>query len=111
ASSAILKGERSLSLRTEDAAPQRRRERAGREMPTVQLPPHAVARFEALRRWRGETAREQGVPAYVIFHHSTLREIALNEPGDIGALSRISGVGVGKLERYGHALLEALAAA
>jgi len=111
ASSAVPKGERSLSLRTEDAAPQRRRERAGRDLPSMQLPPHAVPRFEALRRWRGEAAREQGVPAYVIFHDSTLREIALHEPGDLGALSRISGVGVGKLERYGHAVLEALAAA
>jgi len=51
------------------------------------------------------------VPAYVIFHDSTLREIALQQPGDIDALSRINGVGAGKLERYGPAVLETLAAA
>jgi ATP-dependent DNA helicase RecQ len=111
ASSAVLKGERSLSLRTEQAAPARRRERAGRDTVVVDLPPEASSRFEALRRWRSEAAREQSVPAYVIFHDSTLREIALHRPGDIDALSRINGVGAGKLERYGDAVLATLVAA
>jgi ATP-dependent DNA helicase RecQ len=50
------------------------------------------------------------VPAYVIFHDSTLREIALRQPADMDALAGISGVGAGKLERYGRTVLEALAA-
>ena len=116
ASSAVLKGGRSLSLRTEQAAPARGRgrsgrDRGGRDTAAIQLPPEATSRFDALRRWRSDAAREQSVPAYVIFHDSTLREIALQQPGDIDALSRISGVGAGKLERYGPAVLETLAAA
>ncbi len=55
-------------------------------------------------------ARAQSVPAYVIFHDSTLREIALKSPEDLDALATISGVGTGKLDRYGNAVLEALAA-
>jgi len=111
ASSAVLKGGRSLSLRTEQATPARGRGRSGRDAVAVQLPPEATSRFDALRRWRSDAAREQSVPAYVIFHDSTLREIALQQPGDIDALSRINGVGAGKLERYGPAVLETLAAA
>jgi ATP-dependent DNA helicase RecQ len=116
ASSAVLKGGRSLSLRTEQAAPARGRGRSGRDRGgcdpvAVELPPEATSRFDALRRWRSDAAREQSVPAYVIFHDSTLREIALQQPGDIDALARISGVGAGKLERYGPAVLETLAAA
>jgi ATP-dependent DNA helicase RecQ len=68
-----------------------------------------MARFESLRSWRAETARAQNVPAYVIFHDRTLREIALAQPGDLDALASIGGVGAGKLERYGEALLRQLA--
>jgi ATP-dependent DNA helicase RecQ len=58
-----------------------------------------------------EAARRHGVPAYVIFHDATLRSIALLAPSELDALAGISGVGVGKLERYGQAVLETLAAA
>ncbi len=51
-------------------------------------------------------AREQGVPAYVIFHDRTLAEIAAAQPADMGALSALSGIGAKKLERYGPALLD-----
>ncbi len=116
ASSAVLKGERSLSLRTEPPAMPRRRDRAARGVQSRggvpagidALSPDALIRFESLRNWRGETARAQSVPAYVIFHDSTLREIAQREPGDLDALAGITGVGVGKLERYGRAVLDAL---
>jgi ATP-dependent DNA helicase RecQ len=74
------------------------------------LAPDAAARFESLRQWRSDAARTQGVPAYVIFHDSTLREIALQRPTDLGMLAAISGVGAGKLERYGPAVLDAVAA-
>jgi ATP-dependent DNA helicase RecQ len=110
ASSAVLKGERSLSLRTEQPAPPRRRERSERGPATIDLPAEAAVRFDALRQWRSEAAREQSVPAYVIFHDSTLREIALQQPEDLGQLAGISGIGAGKLDRYGRAVLEALAA-
>ena len=107
-SSDVLKGRRTLSLRTEARAGTRRRER-GAGLPAAALPPEAAARFEALRQWRSEAARAQGVPAYVIFHDSTLREIAQQQPTDLDALAAISGVGAGKLERYGAAVLDAVA--
>ncbi len=66
-------------------------------------------RFEELRSWRAATAKEQGVPAYVVFHDSTLRAIATATPATLAELSAISGVGAAKLERYGPGVLAALA--
>ena len=66
--------------------------------------------FERLRGWRAATAKEQGVPAYVIFHDATLRQIAADAPADLVALGRVSGVGETKLDRYGEQILEVLAA-
>jgi ATP-dependent DNA helicase RecQ len=54
-------------------------------------------------------AREQNVPAYMIFSNATLRDIAEEDPNELDELATISGVGVAKLERYGEAVLEALA--
>ena len=61
--------------------------------------------FEELRGWRLETARELDVPAYVVFTDATLTAIAEREPADTRALSRITGVGPTKLERFGDAVL------
>lgn len=61
--------------------------------------------FEALKAWRKETAAEQGVPPYVVFHDRTLLEIARGRPGTAADLARIGGVGEGKLARYGEAVL------
>jgi ATP-dependent DNA helicase RecQ len=108
-SASILKGLRTLSLRNEPPAPTTRRDRGTRASPgSIDLPADAIARFERLRTWRGETARAQGVPAYVIFHDSTLRDIAVRRPNDLDALGTVNGVGSGKLERYGAAVLDAL---
>ena len=114
ASSAVLKGERSVPLRVEAAAKPRSRKRdaaaarGGAAPAPVDLPADAAARFESLRAWRAEVARTQNVPAYVIFHDRTLREIALARPADIGGLAGIPGVGAAKLERYGESLLALL---
>ena len=114
ASSAVLKGERSVPLRVEAAAKPRSRKRdaaaarGGAAPAPVDLPVDAAARFESLRAWRAEVARTQNVPAYVIFHDRTLREIALARPADIGGLAGIPGVGAAKLERYGESLLALL---
>jgi ATP-dependent DNA helicase RecQ len=62
--------------------------------------------FQALREWRKGIAREHGVPAYTVFHDSTLQEIARVLPGSIDDLRGISGIGATKLERYGTPLLE-----
>ena len=67
--------------------------------------------FEALRAWRAETARAQGVPAYVVFHDATLRALAAARPGSLVDLDGISGIGEKKLETYGEAVLEVIGAA
>ena len=64
--------------------------------------------LSALKQWRREQAREQGVPPYVVFHDRTLVELALTRPASLAALSSVSGVGRAKLERYGEALVELL---
>jgi len=61
--------------------------------------------FDALRAWRREEAARQAVPPYVIFHDRTLAEMAQVRPKDRGALAEIGGVGEGKLDRYGAAIL------
>jgi ATP-dependent DNA helicase RecQ len=71
----------------------------------VDLPAEDLPLFEALRELRALLAREQNVPAYVIFHDSTLRTIARARPGSLSELGGISGVGASKLERYGEAVL------
>ena len=62
--------------------------------------------FQALREWRKGVAREHGVPAYTVFHDSTLQEIARVLPESLDDLRTISGIGATKLERYGQPLIE-----
>jgi ATP-dependent DNA helicase RecQ len=73
------------------------------------LPEEAVPVFEKLRAWRGATAKEQGVPAYVVFHDATLRQIAAQAPATLAALGAISGIGESKLAKYGQQILDTLA--
>jgi ATP-dependent DNA helicase RecQ len=61
--------------------------------------------FERLRSWRGEKAREQKVPAYVVLHNSHLEEISANKPRTIQELGSIKGVGLRRAARYGEELL------
>ena len=74
----------------------------------VGLDATARERWERLRNWRAAIAKEHGVPAYVVFHDATLTELARVCPSTTDALSRISGVGARKLERYGADLLALL---
>ncbi len=64
-----------------------------------------AALLERLRRWRLETSREQGVPAYVVFTDRTLAEIAARSPASLSELETVSGVGTTKLARYGDQVL------
>ena len=97
----ILKGEESLTIAV--PPPRKRRDRRrGSDGPTDPL-------FEALRARRRELAAEAGVPPYVIFHDSTLREIAEARPATLAELSQVQGVGEAKLKRYGEAMLAAVA--
>ncbi|MEU5027692.1 DNA helicase RecQ [Streptomyces milbemycinicus] len=116
----VLGGQRQVMLRRE---PERARRAAkssssaaktgksGRAAAPVDLPPEAVPLFERLRAWRGATAKEQGVPAYVIFHDATLRQIATLSPSTLAELGTVSGVGENKLAKYGEQILETVAAA
>jgi ATP-dependent DNA helicase RecQ len=98
---------------------------AGREAvsrrtpPPLTLPPtpgrHAKAGAEApvetvdrLKRWRLETARAAGIPAYVVFHDSTLNAIASARPASLAELIHVPGVGDSKLRKYGEEVLEVL---
>ncbi|MFN2587793.1 MAG: ATP-dependent helicase [Actinomycetota bacterium] len=64
--------------------------------------------YQALKAWRLERSRRDGVPAYVIFHDATLQEIAQASPSSLVQLARISGVGPAKLDRYGGEVLVTL---
>jgi ATP-dependent DNA helicase RecQ len=70
----------------------------------------AVETLDRLRRWRLETARAGGVPAYVVFHDATLAAIASARPANLTELLRVSGVGESKLRKYGNEVLEVLRA-
>jgi ATP-dependent DNA helicase RecQ len=111
---AVYRGERPIQVRKAPARvveAERPRRNAGRNLAAEALDADVRARFEVLRAWRRDRAAEQHVPPYVIFQDKTLVEIALSEPRNLDALGRISGVGAGKLERYGKGVLEALASA
>ncbi len=103
AARALLKGEEQLEL---VLTPKRQR-RARRDRAAG---PEGDPLFEALRACRRDLAKEAGVPPYVIFHDSTLREMAELKPVSLGALSRISGVGEAKLARYGQSFVDAIRA-
>lgn len=114
ASGEVLGGRRSVQLRKEKAvtAPARKDSGSGKGKGSripADLPAAAVPFFEALRAWRAATAREQGVPAYVVFHDATLREIATRLPGTVEELGTIGGVGEAKLAKYGEGVLDTLA--
>ncbi|MFL5949781.1 MAG: 3'-5' exonuclease, partial [Gaiellaceae bacterium] len=65
--------------------------------------------YVALKKWRLERAKSDEIPAYVVFHNSTLAEIAERRPQTIAELASVPGVGPAKLQRYGRDVLQALA--
>jgi len=109
ASTSVLSGERRVNLRREPIRAARSRTSKASRTALADLTPEATATFEALRAWRGAEAKEQGVPAYVIFHDATLREIATSGPTTLEQLGTITGIGESKLEKYGEQLLATLA--
>jgi len=118
----VLNGTRTLKLRkpSERVAPTRKARRGAQAThrfpgpsggPGASAPQGALGAsneivFQALREWRKGVAREHGVPAYTVFHDSTLQEIARVLPGSLADLRSISGIGATKLERYGQPLIE-----
>jgi ATP-dependent DNA helicase RecQ len=97
AARAILKGEAGLQI----ATPRPRKRRSRNRSPDAPFDPL----FEALREARRSLAAAAKVPAYVIFHDSTLREIASVRPRSLAELSAVNGVGESKVRRYGEAML------
>jgi ATP-dependent DNA helicase UvrD/PcrA len=67
--------------------------------------------YTALKQWRYERATADAQPAYLVFHNTTLAEIAARRPRDLGELGAVPGVGPTKLERYGLEVLAVLRAA
>jgi ATP-dependent DNA helicase RecQ len=116
----ILKGRREFSMRLPEAAVKTPGGRSGgrtrrRETGPVQdwireaLPtPDDLALWEALRVWRARTAKEAGVPPYVVFQDRTLVAVAAAKPETAQALADLPGMGRAKLEKYGHELLAIL---
>jgi len=101
-SRAVLKSERSVALRAWREPKRTARVRGAVE--TLSGP--ALELFERLRAWRVEAARRHGVPAYVIFHDATLRDIARLRPSSLDVLRGISGIGAKKLEAYGAEIVD-----
>jgi ATP-dependent DNA helicase RecQ len=111
----VLAGRRVVQLRTEAERPERSARRSTSRTSTgaggaPDLSPEQAALFDALRAWRSAQAREQGVPAYIIFGDATLRAVAAAKPATVADLGGISGIGAKKLESYGSMLLEVVAA-
>jgi ATP-dependent DNA helicase RecQ len=109
ASRSVLTRQREVMLRREPDRPASATKVAKQRTAAAELSADAAPVFERLRAWRAATAKEQGVPAYVIFHDATLRQIATESPATLAALGTVSGVGENKLAKYGQQILDVLA--
>ncbi len=110
AARAVLKGEQAIAMRRYQK-PVRSRTAARRPAAEAEsdLSPAQQSLYERLRWWRVETARSHNVPAYVIFHDATLREIARAMPMSLDDMRNVSGVGEKKLETYGEQIIALVA--
>ncbi|MET3449519.1 MULTISPECIES: DNA helicase RecQ [unclassified Ralstonia] len=108
----VLKGEQPVILRRQAekvrGASSSSTKKERRADPAAELSTEAQVRWQALRAWRTQAAREHSVPAYVIFHDATLARIAETDPDSREALGELPGIGMAKLDRYGQALLDVL---
>jgi ATP-dependent DNA helicase RecQ len=109
---AVIRGQRTIELRR-DRAPAGASKRRGAKADIEQAfaSPADEALFQALRAERLRLAREQGVPPYVIFHDTTLREMVRQRPSTSEGMGEVPGVGAAKFERYGRAFLAIIATA
>jgi len=102
----ILRGTRTVRFRLDPRGPTRQSPKPDRKIAeATELDPGARALWEALRAWRLEEARRQELPPYVIFHDSTLLQVARRRPISLTSLAMIPGIGANKLERYGSAII------
>ena len=112
ASRAVLRAETTVTLRRpadrEQRRAQKKSQRGERMRQSLQIAPHETALWDVLRATRADLAREQGVPAYVIFHDATLLQMLRERPRNKEQLGAISGIGAAKLARYGEKFLCAI---
>ena len=101
----VLKGETRVMLREESRQRKRDRRPGTAQASASSVGAGSPKLLNALRSWRTSTAREHGVPAYVILHDATLEGIAAARPTTRSQLRAVPGIGDMKLERYGEALL------
>jgi ATP-dependent DNA helicase RecQ len=109
----VLRGQLQLLLRVPAAAPPRGARGKPARTPKDKAPPlpldeQALQRFDALKAWRAEVAREHNLPAFVVFHDATLAQMARECPDTPDSLGGISGVGTKKLQAYGEEILRVL---
>ena len=107
----VLRGETAVPLRKDTIGRPTSSGRARKASAADALDAGDRGLFEALRTWRAETAREQGVPAYIVFGDATLRALAEHRPASLADLDGITGIGAKKREAYGNGVLAVIAAA
>ena len=111
----VLRSEETVQLAV-DRTPQRSprgggRRGGGSSRAAESLEPAQRERFEALRAWRTEVAKEKQIPPYMVFSDATLVGIVETAPQSVQQLGTVSGVGAKKLTEYGEDVLEALSGA
>ncbi|WMW79406.1 DNA helicase RecQ [Undibacterium cyanobacteriorum] len=111
ASRAVLRGETKVQLRQYKKAEKavKHKRQSAKDFVETQLDDLEQKIFERLRWWRVETAKAHNTAAFIIFHDSTLREIARAKPRSLEDLRGVSGVGAKKLESYGDELISLIA--
>jgi len=105
----VLTGAKTVLLRREAERPERAPRSSRQVVASAELGEDALPLFEALRAWRAETAREQGVPAYIVFGDATLRALATARPSRLADLDGVTGIGAKKLQAYGEQVLAVVA--
>ncbi|MEK6595911.1 MAG: RQC domain-containing protein, partial [Pseudomonadota bacterium] len=106
ASRVVLKGQQTVYLRLQAKLNRLSEKRQDDDLAIMDSTERYL--WEQLRTWRAKTAKEYGVPAYVIFHDTTLRELVRLCPQTEDELRLVTGIGMRKLDKYGNHLIEIL---
>ena len=102
----VLHGERRVEMKLNRALPEKKEKKAAGKTPAAGAADPGL--YQKLRALRARLAREQGVPAYVVFTDAALEDMCRRRPESAAQFLEVSGVGQKKLERYGEAFLKAI---